>query len=141
VVVGGGARGTAVRGAAEAAVILLDTNAMIWLATGHARARPLARFARLYVSPVSLLEVQFLHEIGRITFAGGRSIEALAEDPRWRLDEPPAGRWFMAACAMAWTLDPFDRLLAAHARVRGWKIATSDNGLLENLASNETFEL
>jgi PIN domain nuclease of toxin-antitoxin system len=122
-------------------VILLDTSAIIWLATGHERARPLARFARLYVSPVSLLEVQFLREIGRITLTAGRSIDAVADDTRWRLDEPPAGRWFVEACALAWTRDPFDRLLAAHARVRGWKIATSDTGLIENLASNETFEL
>jgi PIN domain nuclease of toxin-antitoxin system len=122
-------------------VILLDTSAMIWLAAGHRRARPLGRFARLYISPASVLELQFLEEAGKIAFAAGRSAAALIDDARWRLDEPPAGRWFTAACELGWTRDPFDRLLAAHARVRGWRIATADTSLLDNLSSRETLEL
>ena len=48
-------------------MILLDTNALIWLDQGHARTRALNRRAgRLYVSPASLLELQFLMEAGRI---------------------------------------------------------------------------
>src|SRR5262245_39563193 len=49
------------------AVILLDTNAVLWLDRNHPRARPLARWAgRLYVSPASLLEIQLLRESGRV---------------------------------------------------------------------------
>ena len=53
------------------AVILLDTNAVIWLEQGHPRARPLTKDRRrLYVSPATLLELQFLHETGRVRIAG-----------------------------------------------------------------------
>lgn len=65
----------------------------------------------------------------------------LASDDRWRLDEPPAGRWFAAACDLGWTRDPFDRLLAAHARLRGWKLATADDVLLERLAPSDVVAL
>lgn len=133
--------GTSVRPAAEGTVILLDTNAMIWLATDHRRARPLERFPRLYVSPAAILEIQFLVEIGKLTFASGLSADSLADDERWRLDEPPAGRWFTTACEIGWTRDPFDRLLAAHARVRAWRLATADDLLLENLSASEVVAL
>src|SRR5262245_13209130 len=39
-------------------VILLDTNAVIWITRNHRRTRTLARTPRLYVSPATLLEVQ-----------------------------------------------------------------------------------
>jgi PIN domain nuclease of toxin-antitoxin system len=141
VVVDGRAERASLRPAAEAAVILLDTHAMIWLAAGHRRARPLDRFSRIYISPVGLLEVQFLLEAGRLALVSGRSIDALAEDARWVLDEPPSGRWFTAACATSWTRDPFDRLLAAHAAVRGWRLATADEILIDRLGSSQTLSL
>lgn len=129
------------RRAEEASVILLDTHAMIWIAHGHRRARPLDRFSRLHISPASVLEIQILVETGRLGLTQGRSPIDLAADDRWRLDEPPAGRWFAAACALDWTRDPFDRLLAAHARLRGWKLATADDVLLERLAPSEVVAL
>lgn len=135
------AEGAPVLCAAEGAVILLDTQAMIWLAAGHRRARPLDRYPRLYLSPATILEVQFLVEIGRITLAAGRSAESLSDDERWRLDEPPSGRWFATACEIGWTRDPFDRLLAAHARVRGWRLATADDLMLERLTASEVVVL
>jgi PIN domain nuclease of toxin-antitoxin system len=122
-------------------VILLDTNALIWLAQGHRRARPLVAFPRLHVSPASLLEIQFLLEAGRVRFKAGGSAASLAADDRWRLDEPSPAKWFAAACEFGWTRDPFDRLIAAHARVRRWKLATSDDRLLEHLAPSEVVAL
>lgn len=122
-------------------MILLDTQAMIWLAAGHRRARPLEKYPRLYLSPATILEVQFLVEIGRLVLAGRRSAEALSNDERWQLDEPPAGRWFAAACDVGWTRDPFDRLIAAHARARGWRLATADDLILEKLPASEVIAL
>jgi hypothetical protein len=72
---------------------------------------------------------------------GQTSSARLAEDPRWRLDEPPAGSWFLKTVEMTWTRDPFDRLLVAHAGLRGWKLATSDEQILEHLAPSEAFPL
>jgi PIN domain nuclease of toxin-antitoxin system len=122
-------------------VILLDTHAVIWLVKGHRRARPLVALPRLYLSPVTLLELQFLAEVGRVRFADRFSPALLATDDRWQVDEPPAGRWFTNACDISWTRDPFDRLLAAHARLRGWKLATADDVLLGRMTPSELLRL
>ena len=123
------------------AVILLDTHAAIWLATGHRRADPLRRMPRLYLSPATVLELQFLVEVGRIRLAAPLSVTSLSDDPRWLLDEPPSGKWFSAAAEVGWTRDPFDRLLVAHARVRGWRVATADAVLLDHLPPSESIRL
>lgn len=122
-------------------MILLDTNALIWLEQGHARSRALQRSDRqLYVSPASLLELQFLIEAGRIRLREG-TLEHLVEDDRWLLDDPPAAAWFNGAIEMSWTRDPFDRLLVAHARYRGWRLATADATILKRLKASERLEL
>ena len=114
-------------------MILLDTNALIWLQLGHRRARPLNRAPRLYISPASVLELQFLAEVGKLRFSHRGWLADITADPRWALDEPPAGRWFASAADLNWTRDPFDRLIAAHARLRRWKLATGDEALIERV--------
>ena len=121
-------------------MILLDTNALIWLDEGHKRARPLVSQRRIYISPVSLLELQFLREAGRIQL-DVNDVAGLADDDRWLLDDPPAAAWFETATYLGWTRDPFDRLLAAHAQFRGWKLATGDRALLDHLGTRHGFAL
>jgi PIN domain nuclease of toxin-antitoxin system len=122
-------------------VILLDTNALIWLEQGHPRSRVLLEADReLYVSPATLLELQFLIEIGRIRLRSG-TLDRLADDDRWLLDDPPAAAWFGVAIDLSSTRDPFDRLLVAHARLRGWRLATSDLALLKRLKPADRLEL
>ena len=122
-------------------MILLDTHAAIWVARGHRRAAMLRQYPRLYVSPVSVLEIQFLTEIGRVKGTFANPVTVFAADPRWLVDEPPATKWFMAACDVGWTRDPFDRLLVAHARGRGWKLATADELMLDSLRPADVLPL
>jgi len=128
-----GGRRHAFLSTAQTPVILLDTNALLWLRRGHPRSRPLIRSAgRLYVSPVTVLELQLLVEVGRLRLRSGATVSDLIEDDRWVLDDPPAARWFEFALAGSWTRDPFDRLLVAHAQLRAWRIATGDAAMLEH---------
>lgn len=122
-------------------MILLDTNALIWLQQGHRRARPLARIPRLYLSPASLLELQFLVEAGKLRFGEGTSAATIGADPRWALDEPPAASWFTEASEVSWTRDPFDRLIVAHALLRRWRVATGDGPLIDRLGPARTLPL
>jgi PIN domain nuclease of toxin-antitoxin system len=122
-------------------MVLLDTNALIWLEQGHPRTqRLLASGQRLYVSPATLLELQLLVEVGRIRLKTD-SVESAIEDSRWVLDDPPATSWFRRALEIGWTRDPFDRLLVAHARLRGWRLATSDTDILNKLEARRRIEL
>lgn len=130
-----------IQGAAPDPVTLLDTNALIWLDRGHQRARPLRPHVReLYVSPASLLELQYLHEAGRIRLRDP-GVRAFAEHQEWQVDDPPAVQWFEAACDLGWTRDPFDRLIVAHAAVRGWRLATGDEALLARLPASRVVRL
>jgi PIN domain nuclease of toxin-antitoxin system len=122
-------------------VILLDTHAAIWIAQGHRRGRALERLPRIFLSPASLLEIQFLIEAGRLRLRPGQSIAMLIADERWRVDEPPSVEWFETASELSWTRDPFDRLLCGHARLRRWKLATADAVILSNLRATETWPL
>jgi PIN domain nuclease of toxin-antitoxin system len=119
-------------------VILLDTNALIWLEQRHPRARVLAAGGkRLYISPASVLELQFLMEAGRIRLKNATIADITQRDDLWALDDLPAAAWFDRALDLSWTRDPFDRLIVAHARLRGWRLATADASLIEQLSSRE----
>jgi PIN domain nuclease of toxin-antitoxin system len=122
-------------------VILLDTNAAIWIDRGHRRTRELLRSRMpLFLSPASILELQFLLEAGRIRLKAG-SVHAFAEDDRWSVDEPPAASWFVGALALTWTRDPFDRLIIAHARHRRWRLATADGPVIDRLGPDDCVAL
>ena len=122
-------------------MILLDTNALIWVDAGHPRSRVLVtRRDRLYVSPASILELQLLQESGKVR-PRHATPQWIMEDDRWLVDDPPAGSWFLRATEVGWTRDPFDRLLAAHAQLRRWRLATADAQLLERLGPSASLEL
>ena len=91
------------------------------------------------ISPASLLELQFLAEVGRVRLKV--SVQALAADPRWLLDSPPAADWFERALDLPWTRDPWDRLLVAHALQRKWRLATADSLILSSMDQRHLLEL
>jgi PIN domain nuclease of toxin-antitoxin system len=122
-------------------MILLDTNALLWLDQNHRRARPLTHtIAPLAVSPATLLELHFLVECDRIRLRSG-TVRDLLDDERWAIDEPPSLDWFERAAEESWTRDPFDRLIVAHARLRRWRLATGDVTVLGQLRPSERVEL
>ena len=133
--------GSALQAAPAAIVILLDTNALIWLERNHPRTRPLRSSGKqLYMSPANLLELQILMEAGRLRLQD-RSVSDLSGDPLWLLDDPPAAAWFEEGFGLGWTRDPFDRLIVAHARFRGWRLATGDLALSDRLLPHECMRL
>ncbi len=123
-------------------MILLDTHALIWLHQGQRRAAPLAAWGTgLYASPATLLELQVLVETGRLRLRARTRALDLFADERWLVDEPPVEAWFARAADLSWTRDPYDRLLAAHALLRGWKLATADEVVLRHLPTGSSLEL
>ena len=120
-------------------MILLDTNAVIWLDQNHPRTRTLARATRLFVSPATLLELQLLGEIGRLKLRAG--VRGIVESERWEIDDPDAIDWFERSAEESWTRDPFDRLIVSHARLRGFRLATGDARILQRLRPSERVEL
>ena len=114
---------------------IIDTHFLIWITAGHDRIRDypwLDRYAPFGVSPVSLLETEFLAETGRLTIDMAAFREALARDTRFVLDEPSLLALIDQAMPLDWTRDPFDRLLSAHSAARRLPLVTLDRTILAN---------
>lgn len=121
-------------------MILLDTNAFIWLEAGHPRAAPL-QSGPFALSPASVLELAYLVEIGRLQPSCPDFLAAFKQHPTVRVDDIHAAPWFLRAATMSWTRDPFDRLIAAHALHRSWRLATGDKRILDALGPEATLPL
>lgn len=114
---------------------LLDTHFLIWIVTGAARlaAFPwLAGYEPWGVSPVSLLEMQFLAEAGKLRVRNPVFTDAVLADPRFVVDEVPLLPLIRNALDLSWTRDPFDRLLVAHSTARRVPLCTTDTTILEH---------
>jgi PIN domain nuclease of toxin-antitoxin system len=117
--------------------LLLDTHFLLWLTTGARQAAKhkwLTKYLPWSVSPVSLLEVDFLFETGNAGFSGPRFAELLSEDERFVIDDIGLGTLVERAHELSWTRDPFDRLLAAHSDARRIPLCTTDGNILDNHA-------
>ena len=122
-------------------MILLDTCALLWLEHGHPRAKPLLKQPRLFVSPATILELQFLIEADRLRLRKGYSLTQFLTDGRWKVDAPMSDLWLLAATDVGWTRDPFDRLIVAHATMRRWRLATADSLMSERLPERDVLSL
>lgn len=97
----------------------LDTHVAVWLAAGEKRrlksVEARLRRGSLFLSPVALLEMEFLHEIGRIKTPIADVWEVLSED--YGISEATGEVQLLGRQArlLGWTRDPFDRLIVAHA--------------------------
>lgn len=111
----------------------LDTHVAVWLAAGEQRrlrgVQPRLRRGRLFVSPVVLVEMEVLREIGRIRRPVAEVWEILAEDH----DVEEAGGDLREvgrhARSLGWTRDPFDRLIVAHALAADAMLLTADESI------------
>lgn len=128
--------GRLVRGIAASFVkALLDTHFVLWIVTGADRLSSfpwIERYRPWGISPVSLLEIQYLAEIGRIEIQNPQFTDTLVEDPRFVIDEIPLVPLMRRAIELTWTRDPFDRLIAAHSSVRRVPLCTTDRNMREN---------
>lgn len=81
---------------------------------------------KVLISPAVLLELEFLHEIGRLRSGAAHVADYLARE----LDIHVAGDRFAdvarEALALIFTRDPFDRLIVAHAALLNAPLVTMD---------------
>jgi PIN domain nuclease of toxin-antitoxin system len=127
-----------VAGTAQAPIVHLDTHVVCWLYEGRidllsvAARDALERAQALAVSPIVDLELQLLHEIGRLLEGPATVLPGLARDMGLRLAESPFGSVVAAAREVEWTRDPFDRLIVASAVMAQAKLITKDSLIRKN---------
>lgn len=93
----------------------------------------LARGRELCLSPLVLVEIEILIEIGRVKLPNA---DLLLADLQDRLDlslsDASMAAISKSACGFAWTRDPFDRLIVANAMADGAQLITADQMILRH---------
>ena len=105
-------------------ICYLDTQIVVWLAEANLaklsqRALSLIQTADLRVSPIALLELQYLYEIKRIVVTPQKVLVKLNTEVGLTLCDHPFPIIAEVALGESWARDPFDRLIVAHAKANG----------------------
>lgn len=114
-----------------ASLIYLDTHVVAWLFAGElkripAKARNAINRNDLLISPMVLVELQFLIEIGRFTAPVTEVVETLGQDIGLKTCDLPFEQVARGALELTWTRDPFDRLIVSQAALRETSLVTTD---------------
>jgi PIN domain nuclease of toxin-antitoxin system len=121
-------------------MILIDTHVVLWLYAGEIGRIPTAVQQRiddedLRFSPVTALELAYLHQVGRVTVPPESILSELALMLGLSEVDESISRICFAARDLDWTRDLFDRLVSAHSLLSGLDLVTKDRTIRENLSS------
>jgi PIN domain nuclease of toxin-antitoxin system len=129
-------------------MMYLDTHVVVWLYAGEIDRFPssavkLIEENDLFISPMVLLELQYLNEIDRIKADPMLVYETLGESISLQMCRLEWSKVILGSLSQSWTRDPFDRLIATQAMVRNEFLLTKDRKILDNcpVARWETAEL
>jgi len=119
-------------------MIHLDTHVVVWLYAGRseqipAAARAVLEAEELAISPMVVLELQYLFETGRVSEPAAPVVRELGSKLGLEVSSVPFADVVARAAALSWTRDPFDRLIAAQALVEGVPLLTADKTLRRRL--------
>lgn len=108
----------------KSVIAYLDTNVMVWLAQGSLsrigkKARGVLEQADLLVSPMTLIELEYLHEVSRIVLPSRDVLLKLEHEIGVRVCDLPFPEVASVAVSEKWTRDPFDRMIVAQAKANG----------------------
>ena len=116
----------------------LDTQVMVWLCQKQLeklsqRAVAAIEDSELRISPMVLLELEYLHETKRIIPPPQALLHQLESQIGLQLCDHPFPAIVETALYETWTRDPFDRVIVAHARSNGYApLVTSDAKIRAN---------
>lgn len=113
---------------------MLDTHIAIALFDGRSlglstNTKRLLDHEPTLVSPAVVFELEILHEIGRGRTGAGELMDYLAQNLGIRVATEPFADIVAEALRLAFTRDPFDRLIVAHAALLKAPLITFDEDL------------
>ena len=116
-------------------MIYLDTHIVVWLYVGMTEKftpaiRQLINSNDLLISPIVHLELQYLHEVHRVTDDAKMILADLSKNIGLEVCRKGFGRVVEEALEISWTRDPFDRLIIAQASLDKNILVTKDSRLL-----------
>lgn len=105
-------------------IAYLDTNVVVWLAQGNLarisrKAQRVLERAELLVSPMALVELEYLYEVNRTTLPARDVLRKIEHELGVRVCDLPFPDVANVATGEKWTRDPFDRMIVAQAKANG----------------------
>ena len=105
-------------------ICYIDTQVAIWLNEANLRkfskkALSLLQAGDLRISPIAVVELEYLYEIGRIVINPQEILFKLGAEIGLTVCDHPFPGIAQMALGETWTRDPFDRIIVAHARSNG----------------------
>ena len=119
-------------------MIYLDTHVVLWLYLRRGeglseRARWLIEYeTEILISPIVLLEVDYLHEIGRTTLGSAPVFKYLHQKIGLQACKKSFIDVIQTASQLPWTRDPFDRIITAQAAIERNRLISKDRTILEH---------
>ncbi|MGB5198681.1 MAG: PIN domain-containing protein [Sedimenticolaceae bacterium] len=119
-------------------LVFLDTHIVAWLYDGlvsklsKAAEDAIEHSSVLAVSPMVRLELQYLHEIGRILAPPSEILADLRQSIGLRESDPRLTVIVDSALDIGWTRDTFDRLIVAEAMNSNADLVTKDARVRDN---------
>lgn len=113
------------------AVVYLDTHIVVWLYMGEkdlfsSRAFKMIEDKQLIISPIVLLELEYLYEIKRLKVNADKIFKSLEKSIGLKVCDRNFHFVALEAVKQSWTRDPFDRLIVAQALTAKAALITKD---------------
>jgi PIN domain nuclease of toxin-antitoxin system len=118
-------------------IAYLDTNVVVWLAQGNMarvsnKAQTVVEQAELLISPMVLMELEYLFEVHRIKLPS-RDIQLKIEhEIGVRVCDLSFSSVAKVGVDEKWTRDPFDRMIVAQAKANGLAFLVSADEEIAN---------
>lgn len=125
-------------GLVDALIAYLDTNVVVWLSQGNRKhisdkAKKVVARADLLISPMVLLELEYLFELRRTNFSSRDLHLKVEREVNVRVCELSFAAVANAALDEKWTRDPFDRVIVAHAKANGFaQLVSADEAIAKH---------
>lgn len=119
-------------------MIYLDTHVILWLYLRKGeglsdRAQQLIEYEDVIViSPMILLELDYLHEIGRTTLGSSQVFDYLHQQLGLQICQKAFMDVVRKASQLSWTRDPFDRIITAQSAIDQNTLITKDKIIQKN---------
>jgi PIN domain nuclease of toxin-antitoxin system len=112
--------------------VYVHTHVLLWVAKGElerlsASAAQALEDHELLASPAVMLELERLHEIGRLKASAEKTLAILESGIGLRVCALPFRAVATQALHEKWTRDPIDRLIVANAKAAGAPLVTKDD--------------
>lgn len=113
-------------------MIYLDTHVIIWLYMNEVKnfsnqVIQLIENNDLFISPMVLLELEYMHEINRITLSAMDLFNDLKSVIGLSICDKPFQEAISRSLNLKWTRDPFDRIIVAQAMIDQSVLVTKDS--------------